>query len=92
MSQGVPAVVVPFNSDQKINAWLIKKHGVGIPMAPPGLTPGRLRLAVEKAAKDSDIKKNVQRFQALLKGVDGPKNAAKEIMNFLDTHVNRGID
>ncbi len=84
MSHGVPAVVIPFNSDQKINAWLIKKNGVGIPLSPTGLSVDTLKQAVAKIIQDTAIKKNVKRFQALLSEVNGPKNAAKEIISFLE--------
>ncbi len=51
LSQGISAVVIPFNNDQNINAWLIKKHKLGIPLSPSELTGNQLKLAVEKSCR-----------------------------------------
>jgi MGT family glycosyltransferase len=84
MSHGVPAVVVPYNNDQRINAWLIKRSGVGIPLSPNGLSGTKLKSAVETLLRDVTIEKNVQRFQEMLVKVDGPRNAAEKIVSFLN--------
>ena len=83
ISQGIPSVVIPFNNDQKINAWLIKRRRLGIPLSPSGLTGNQVRLAVRKAIQDANIRQSLQRFKELLAGVDGPKSAADEIASFL---------
>jgi len=83
MSQGVPAVVIPFNNDQTINAWLIKRHKVGIPLSTSELTGDRVKLAVNKAIADIDMQKNLQHFKEILTKTNGPKSAADEISTFL---------
>ena len=87
LSQGVPAVVIPFNNDQKINAWLVQKNKVGIPLSPSELTGDQVRLAVKKLVEDIDIQKNIQHFKNLLTRSNGPKSAADEIMSFLTARV-----
>ena len=87
MSQGVPAVVIPFNNDQNINAWLIKKNKVGIPLSLTELTGNQVKLAVKKVVEDIDIQNHLQRFKNLLKNINGPKTAADEIISFLSVKV-----
>ena len=81
--QGVPAVVVPFNNDQAINAWIIKRRRLGIPLSPSGLTPDRLRSAVMQVTQDSEIREGLRRFQPLVQNADGPGSAAREILSFI---------
>ncbi len=85
LSQGIPAVAIPFNNDQNINAWLIKKHKLGIPLSPSELTGKQLKLAVKKVVEDLEIQNNLQHFKELLAKTNAPKSAAKEIMSFLTT-------
>jgi UDP:flavonoid glycosyltransferase YjiC (YdhE family) len=80
----VPAVVVPFNNDQKNNAWLIKKNRVGIALDPAQLTGRKLRSAVEIVLQDVSIKENLQRFKTILSEIAGPENAAKEIVSVIE--------
>lgn len=87
MSQGVPAVVIPFNNDQTINAWLIKRNKVGIPLSLPELTANQVKLAVKKVVEDNDMQNHLQHFKNLLENSNGPKTAANEIMTFLTVKV-----
>lgn len=83
LSQGVPAAVIPFNNEQTINAWLIKRHKVGIPLSTSELTGDQVKLAVNKAIADIDMQKNLQHFKERLTKTNGPKSAADEIITFL---------
>jgi UDP:flavonoid glycosyltransferase YjiC (YdhE family) len=83
LSQGVPAVVIPFNNEQTIDAWLIKRHKVGISLSTSELTGDQVKLAVKKAIADIDRKKNLQHFKERLTKTNGPKSAADEIISFL---------
>ena len=83
--QGIPAVVIPFNNDQNINAWLIKKHKLGLPLSASELTGNQLKLAVKKVVENIEIQKNLQQFQDLLAKNNAAKSAAKEIISFLTT-------
>ena len=79
LSQGLPAIVIPFNNEQTINAWLIKKHKLGIPLSPAELTGSQVKLAVQKLLDDVEIEESVQHFQYLLAKIDAPKCAADQI-------------
>ncbi|MBW4599439.1 MAG: hypothetical protein KME29_07450 [Calothrix sp. FI2-JRJ7] len=83
LSQGVPAVVIPFNNDQTINAWLIKRHKLGIPLSLSELTANQVKLAVKKVVEDNDMQNYLQHFKNLLENSNAPKTAANEIMSFL---------
>jgi UDP:flavonoid glycosyltransferase YjiC (YdhE family) len=83
LKQGVPSLVIPFNNDQLINAWLIKKHQVGIPISVSGLTGSQLKLTLKSLLQNIIIQQNVQSFKALLNNADGAKSAAKSITTFL---------
>ena len=83
IGQGVPAVVVPFNNDQAINAWMIKRRRLGIPLSPSGLTGDQLRSAVMQAMQDSEIRESLRKFQFLVQNADGPGSAAREILSFI---------
>ncbi|MBW4606354.1 MAG: hypothetical protein KME22_03790 [Hassallia sp. WJT32-NPBG1] len=92
LSQGVPAVVIPFNNDQNINAWLVKKNKLGIPLSTSELTANQVKLAVKKVVEDIDIQNHLQNFKNLLKKSNGPKTAADEIMSFLTVKVAGQLD
>ena len=85
LQQGVPAIVIPFNNDQLINSWLIKKHQVGIPLSASGLTGNQLKLIVKELLENTEIYQNVQSFKALLSMANGAKSAADAIASFLST-------
>ena len=83
LAQGVPAVVVPFNTDQLINARLVKKHGVGIPLSASGLAGQKLMEAVKELDENPRYRENARRFQEILKKWNGQWRAAEEITNYL---------
>jgi MGT family glycosyltransferase len=83
LKQGVPAIVVPFNNDQLINAWLVKKHCLGIPLSISELTGNELKLMVKKLLSNTKISQSVHDFKALLSDVNGAKSAAEAITTFL---------
>lgn len=83
LAQGVPAVVVPFNTDQLINAHLVKKHGVGIPLSASGLAGQKLMEAVKELDENPRYRENARRFQEILKKWNGQWRAAEEITNYL---------
>lgn len=80
-------LVFPLNNDQNINAWLIKRNKVGIPLSPSELTRNQVKLAVKKVIEDIEIQNHLQHFKNLLKKSNGQKTAADEIMSFLTVEV-----
>jgi MGT family glycosyltransferase len=85
LKQGVPAIVVPFNNDQLINAWLIKKHRVGIPLSESELTNNQLKQRVQELLENAKIDQNVEFFKARLSKVESSKTAAETITTFLSS-------
>ncbi len=80
LAAGVPAVVVPSNNDQRINAYLVKRQGLGLPLDPDKVTGPVLRAAVELAVADAAMRPRLLRFQELMTRARGPEAAADEIV------------
>ena len=81
LAAGVPAVVVPHSNDQRINAYLLKHHGLGLALDLDKLTGGRqVRAAAELAAADAELRPRLLRFQELMTRARGPEAAADEIV------------
>jgi UDP:flavonoid glycosyltransferase YjiC (YdhE family) len=80
LAGGVPSVVVPFSNDQRINAWLVKRHRVGVALDVKVLQARQLRAAVEVVKGDPQIGAAVRRFRDLLRRrADAATAAAAEI-------------
>jgi len=86
ISHGVPAVVVPFNNDQKINAWLVKRNRLGLPLSTE-ITGNQLRLAAKTVIEDREIREKLNEFQELLAKVDAVHAANNEISTFLEARA-----
>lgn len=83
LANGLPSLVIPFNNDQKINAWLVKKNRVGFPCSPGAIKGKHIRAIIDNLIQDADIQKSLQKFKQLLSTTDGPKSAAEHIIRFL---------
>lgn len=80
LAAGVPAVVVSHSNDQRINAYRLKRHGLGLPLDLDKLTGLVLRAAVELVVADTEMRPRLLRFQELMTRARGPEVAAEEIM------------
>jgi len=80
LAAGVPAVVVPHGNDQRINAYLLKRNGLGLPLELDKVTGPVLRAAVELVVADTEMHPRLLRFQELMTRARGPEAAAEEIM------------
>ncbi len=87
LTAGCPALVVPFNNEQRISARLVQQHGVGHRLAAAQLTPARLRTAVAQVLADDALRAQARQFQVLLRDVDGPRTAADLITTLLATRA-----
>ncbi len=83
LSQGVPAVTIPFNNDQKINAMLLQKHRLGAARNIAALNRVTLKMLLLSLRQNEEIRANLTRFKALLAQSDGPGNAARQILGLL---------
>ena len=82
IGHGRPAVVVPFTNDQRINAALVMRQGLGIALDPRRTRPANLVAAMAKAWRDTNIRARLERFRPLVTESDGPRSAAVEIDEF----------
>jgi UDP:flavonoid glycosyltransferase YjiC (YdhE family) len=80
LGEGLPAIVVPFNTDQRINAWLVKRHHLGIPLDVTKADGRHLAAAVDVVRDDPDLRGPLLRFQELVRASDGPGAAADAIL------------
>lgn len=83
LAAGKPSIVIPFNSDQAINAWVIhtRKLGYGLSASTPK-TADDLRQALATAVADPIMGENLPHFQNLLKHMNGPERAAQTILQY----------
>jgi UDP:flavonoid glycosyltransferase YjiC (YdhE family) len=79
MAAAVPAVVVPFNNDQRINAWLVLRNGVGKPLSPAGLTGKKVFEALHELAADSAVHGRLAQMKAWIAETDAAGAAADHI-------------
>ena len=87
LAQGIPSVVIPFNNEQTIYAWLVKRRGVGMALDASQTDGFNVRLAAAKVVQDADMRLNLWRFQELLANADGAKAAADELVSFVTATV-----
>ncbi len=79
MAAGVPALVVPFNNDQRINAWLLLRKGLGKPLSPAGLTGKQVYAALRELRQDSAMHERLARMKASIAETDAAGAAAEQI-------------
>lgn len=89
LANGLPAITVPFNNDQRINARLIRRNNVGIPFSIDRLDGERLLHAAEYILGNQTYYEQARRFQRKLQSIDGPKNAAETISQLLYRQIDR---
>lgn len=80
IAAGVPAIVIPFNNDQKINAWLVMRNGVGKSFSPERLTGKQLFTALHELREDSTIHERLTLLAARIDELDAPDTAARHIL------------
>ena len=84
---GTPMVVIPFVSDQPVNAQCIEKLGVGRKIAYSKLNAAALKDAVFSVIRDKEIRKNLTRVQERIKQAPGNQGGAKMIMEYYEKKV-----
>jgi UDP:flavonoid glycosyltransferase YjiC (YdhE family) len=80
LAAGVPVVGVPTHVDQQIQLQLCERSGVGRMVPPRGLTPQRLRRAVDEVRSDPSHRRNAQRMAAVIARYGGARDAARAIV------------
>ena len=78
---GVPMVVIPFVSDQPVNARCIEKLGAGKKLDYSSIDSSLLRNTVFSILSDVDIRENMMTIQKLINDAPGNKGGAEIIIN-----------
>ena len=83
---GVPLICVPLSYDQPLIAYRASDElGLGVQIDFINLKPIKVKNAVEKVLFNSEFQKRCLNFSTLSKNCNGQKNAAKIIMEYLNT-------
>lgn len=80
--QGTPMVVIPFVSDQPVNARCIENLGVGKRLEYSTINKDTLKKSVCAVLLDTGIKNNIARVQKLINEAPGNKGGAEMIINY----------
>jgi UDP:flavonoid glycosyltransferase YjiC (YdhE family) len=80
---GTPLVGIPMHLEQTGNLSLVTRQGAGLMLSKWDLNLRSLGRALERLLTDASLRENMLRLKALQDKVDGPANAAREIVNFI---------
>jgi len=82
-----PMVVIPFVSDQPVNARCIEKLGVGKKLEYSTANKNTIKNTVLSVASDSDIKTNLAKVQRLITEAPGNKGGAELVIRYYNEHI-----
>lgn len=82
-----PMVVIPFVSDQPVNARCIEKLGIGKKLEYSTANKNTIKSTVFAVASDSDIKTNLTKVQRLITKAPGNKGGAELVVRYYNEHV-----
>ena len=82
MAEGVPMIVLPFVSDQPVNARQVARLGLGKVLDPKTLTSAQLRSTALSILSDSNIQTRVQAMKAQVTQSPGNRGAVKIIEEY----------
>ena len=85
--QGVPMVVIPFMSDQPVNARRIEELGLGKKLEHTLLNKDELKNVVLSILADNRIKMNVLKMQKLINEAPGNCGGAKMIVEYYQKNI-----
>ena len=80
---GTPIVGIPMHLEQTGNIALVTRQGAGLMLSKWDLNLRSLGRALQRLLADAGLRANMLRLKALQDEVDGPANAAREIVSFL---------
>ena len=79
---GCPMVVIPFTSDQPVNARCVEGLGVGKSMEYSKVTKESLKNIVFDVLLDHEIKENIHKVQEIIQEAPGNKGGAEMILEY----------
>lgn len=89
LAYGTPMVVIPFVSDQPVNARCIEKLGVGKRLEYADTNKDTLKENVLSVFWDERMKDNITQVQKLIKGAPGNNGGAEMIINYYERERER---
>ena len=84
LAYGVPMVVIPFVSDQPVNARCIEKLGVGKKLEYSDVKQNVLKEMAFSVIMDSEIKNNMKKVQQLINEAPGNKGGAEMVIKYFN--------
>lgn len=82
LAYGVPMVVIPFVSDQPVNAEFVEKLGVGKRLEYSSVNRNLLRTTVLSMIENQEIKNNLEKVQEMINDAPGNRGGADMIINY----------
>ena len=82
LAYGVPMVVIPFVSDQPVNAEFVEKLGVGKRLEYSSVNRNLLRTTVLSMIENQEIKNNLEKVQEMINDAPGNRGGAEMIINY----------
>lgn len=82
MTYGVPMVVIPFVSDQPVNARCVERIGIGKKLDYSEADKISIKNAVFSIIADSEVTDNIKRVQGLIESAPGNKGGAEMIVKY----------
>ena len=83
---GTPMVVIPFSSDQPINAQCTEKLGVGKRLEYSDANVDSIKEYVLSVLMDENMKDNISKVRELIKQAPGNKGGAEAIMEYYEKY------
>ena len=84
LTAGTPMVVVPFVSDQPVNARQVESMGAGHKLSPANIRKEQLKNAVFSLLSDNDTKNTMSEIRQTVRSSPGNKGGAAAIMEYYD--------
>lgn len=88
---GTPMVVVPFASDQPVNARCVETLGVGKQLNYSGIKKDTLKECVLAVLSDAEMKGNIAKVQDLIRQDPGNVDGAAMIIEYYEKYVKHGF-
>lgn len=85
MTSGTPFVGLPYHGEQELNVALAERQGMAVRMSPDDATTSRLTDAIRTLLDNPEAKQAGQRVKEIYAGIDGAHEAARAIVEYLET-------
>ena len=87
MAYGVPMVVIPFVSDQPVNARCVERIGIGKKLNYSEADKISIKTAVFSIIADNEVTDNIKRVQGLIESAPGNNGGAEMIVKYYNETV-----